>query len=569
MRDLGKILLSSFLLFSAAACAPQEEEEDPIDEVGISDGKADGATLSACESTEILKLVNDTDTTAASLRALGIGSNSARNIITRRDQSPIETIAQLDKVAYVGVATFRKLATAVKPTCEANVRSEVIFSPAPDWSQSHLARLVGLIDDAKRSIDIAIYSFRDAQVQEALKRAVARGVSVRFIYNDGGDHQKNPAGTMSSKLEEAGVDVRYVNKIMHHKVAIIDGPRTAQDRPSDAVIMTGSANWSSSAALTYDENTIVLRGQVEAVLRMQQEFNLLWANSRDFTTGTAKAPTSTMEITDVQDAPGLDIVYTSANFTPRILSGQPTFTLQRGKNAVADRLVQLIQGATKSIHIASGHLRESQVADALVAKHEADPSIDIKIYLDGQEYIGAQKQDEQDAELEACVAAAGTNTTKRDDCYESGLLYSLTMHRAGIPTRFKYYAYRWDASYAAQMHNKYFIIDGEILASGSYNLSNNAEHATMENMVIYDGAEYQPMIDAFEQSFARMWETGRAEGRLAALNAKIASGKTFPVVFDAISLDWDQVQDLKERIGAACPAIYDAQAFGLKRECVK
>ncbi len=556
MRDLAKLLVSSFLLFGAAACAPPEVE-DPIDEVGLSDGKADGETLSACEATAILRLVNDPATTVEALRSLGVASKASKNIVKRRDQSPIDTVAQLDAVGYVGRTVFGKLAAAVKPTCtQAGPSTEVIFSPHP-WAESHLARLVGLINNAQESIDIAIYSFRDAQVQDALRRAVERNVDVRMIFETAGDdaRNQNPAGTPSARLEEIGVDVRYVNRIMHHKFAIIDGPRRSADQARTAVLVTGSANWSGSAATTYDENTVFMRGQAEATLRMQREFNYLWANSRDFTLTTAAPASSSLAITDVADAPGLDIVYTSDNFLPRQTTTGPSFTLQRGKNTIADKLVQLIAGAQKSIHIASGHLRSSQVAEALLAKHAADPGVDIRIYLDGQEYLSEFAQQDQDAALEACVAAAGGDANKKDDCYESGLLFSLKMHRAGIPLRYKYYAYRWDASYAAQMHNKYFIIDGKQLASGSYNLSNNAEHQTMENMVIFDGAENQGMIASFEASFAGLWETGRAEDRLAALKSKIGSGQTFPIVFDPMALDWNQVSDLKTAIRAACPNV--------------
>src|SRR5262245_46073573 len=66
---------------------------------------------------------------------------------------------------------------------------DVIFSPRP-MKESHLARIVSEIDRATTSLDIAMYSFSDAQVSDALARAVKRGVKVRFIFNDAGDHQR-------------------------------------------------------------------------------------------------------------------------------------------------------------------------------------------------------------------------------------------------------------------------------------------------------------------------------------------------------------------------------------------
>lgn len=41
--------------------------------------------------------------------------------------------------------------------------------------------------------------------------------------------------------------------------------------------------------------------------------------------------------------------------------------------------------ADESIWVGSGHLRSRPVAEALIAKRAADPMIDIRVYLDGQE----------------------------------------------------------------------------------------------------------------------------------------------------------------------------------------
>jgi len=226
------------------------------------------------------------------------------------------------------------------------------------------------------------------------------------------------------------------------------------------------------------------------------------------------------------------------------------------RNTVSDRLVELIQGARKSIHIASGHLRSRPVAEALMARWAEDPSLDIRVYLDGQEYISEWYQDEQQKDLEDCLAAAGDSVSKTKKCIDSGYYFSYLVQSKGIALRFKYYCYRWDYHYAVQMHHKYMIIDDRVLASGSYNLSDNAEHNTIENVAIYDRAAFPDLVDAFEDNFEHIWQTGLSEGYYESLVDLIENtGDPIPIVFDSMALGWDQVTNLKQLIRDNCTAV--------------
>jgi phosphatidylserine/phosphatidylglycerophosphate/cardiolipin synthase-like enzyme len=431
---------------------------------------------------------------------------------------------------------------------------EALMSPKP-WEQSHLQRIVDIVDGADDSLDIAMYSYSDARIQQALERAVDRGVKVRFIFETGladnrllGDAKTS---SKSGRLEQIGVNVRFVNKIMHHKLVIADGPRDDLERAATAIIATGSANWSNSAATQFDENTVVISGWAELALRMQREFDLLWAHSRDFVVdATLPYELSTVEIgeDDVELGDDLDAVFTSSNFT---VSGT-TFRVT-GANTVADLLVGAIQGAERSIWIASGHLRSRAVSEALMARKAADPDLDIRVYLDGQEYISDWTHDTQVDELEACLAAAGTSESARRACLDRGFLFGYQVGQAGIPVRYKYYAYRWDHAYAPQMHHKYFIVDGETLYSGSYNLSDNAEHNTFENMIVYRSPRFAPLVRSFEANFEAIWETGR--DRYDAFLASLDTADPVPLVFDPMALEWGQVNALKAEIAANCAAV--------------
>ncbi len=53
------------------------------------------------------------------------------------------------------------------------------------------------------------------------------------------------------------------------------------------------------------------------------------------------------------------------------------------------------------------------------------------------------------------------------------------------------------------MHNKFAIIDSTTLITGSYNWTQNAEHANYENALFLDDPE---VISAYKDEFSRLWE---------------------------------------------------------------
>jgi len=560
-----------FTIAALSGCAMEAADSpDGIDDVGVvPGGKADGSDYSPCELTAVVDGLN-AGPSAEEIYAWGVHRRASNNLASARDGADgvfgtgddqlFGNIGDVDAVSWVGPVAIRQLVAANQDACVAPepAATEVIMSPQ-NYSESHLARLVELIDGAERSIDIGMYSFRDTAITDALARAVGRGVTIRFVFQSASDHRTSPSGTTSARLEELGIEVRWINKIMHHKFAIIDGPRADLSYATEGTLATGSGNWSNSAATRYDENTVIIRGNAELNLRYQREFNLLWDNGRLVVWNEEIAPIGHVEITDadITDDPDVDAVFTSANFrTYESTRYGPTFSLERGRNEVSDTWVELIRGARSSIRIASGHLRSRPIVEALIAAQEANPALDIRVYLDGQEYASEYTDDRQNDELQACLIDAGTSESQQQDCRDRGFLFSYRVHHAGIALRFKYYAYRWDYSYAVQMHHKYMIIDDETLITGSYNLSDNAEHNTMENDLVLTGAAFQSVVDAYIDNFDQLWVTGEEEGRFASYLDEVQNGtRDFPIVFTEMAIDWDQVTTLKAAIRAACPEI--------------
>ncbi len=578
---VSRASLISSLLCCVAACGGGEDLPDdglPSDDENASfasvTGKADGSGPSECQVDTMLGLLNGRLTSVEDLKEAGVHTRAAKSISAyvlgddgihgTSDDGMIESLEQLDALKYVGPSALDQIMSipdVATASCGALADASVIFSPQPS-NATHLVSVAEQIDAAQSSLDIAMYSFSNNDIFRAIERAIDRGVKVRVVFEPANAHKSDPAGTMSARLEELGADVRYINKIMHHKFVLIDGPRADLDAAKTATLISGSANWSNSAGTRYDENTVFITGSEELNLTFQREFNLLWNHSRDLEWGTPKEwVKSEIEIgeLDIPDSPFVQAVFTSDNFQTRFSSRYgETFSRVRGRSAIAEFIVEQIEEADTSILIASGHLRSRPIAEALIRKRRNDPNIEIRVYLDGQEFISEWWHGQQEQKLEECLDSAGTSTSKIEDCYDKGFYFGYALGEAGIDVRYKTYSYRWHYRTAAQMHHKYLIFDNDTIVQGSYNLSDNAEHNTMENMVLYTGEPFAQLTAHYIANFESMWKTGRDEELYSDLMEDINSapaGTTIPIVFDSMSLTWDQVDAYKDAVRDRCPAI--------------
>jgi phosphatidylserine/phosphatidylglycerophosphate/cardiolipin synthase-like enzyme len=563
-RHLAALL--SLAAVTACGDADTGSETSNVTELPFAEGSP--------EALAVLALVNDRDVTFDELdNGVGLDRRAAEGILAHRDGADavqrsmdddlFDTLSELDGISYVSTSAFTKLleyATA-QGYYDAQLAKELsaVFSPQP-YDASHLPRVAQLIDGALHSIDIAMYSYSDAGIGDALERATSRGVKVRFIFETA-NKDKNLDGdalanSKSGRLERMGVNVRYVNKIMHHKYVIVDGPRDDLAAADTARIATGSANWSNSAGTKYDENTVLLTGYPELTLRMQAEFNHLWEHSRDFVyDDTLPYELSTLAITEemIDDNPGAHVFFTSANFD----ANDTTFSVT-GANTVSDAMVEAIYGATESIHIMSGHLRSRPISEALIDKMAQSPELDVRVMLDAQEYISLYKQYSQQKDLDECLERATTDATQRK-CLDKGFYFSREIEVGGAEVRYKYYSYRWHYTYALQMHNKVMIVDGDELFTGSYNLSDNAEHNTMENMMMFRGPEFRELVASYEGTFENLWSLARDENRLGSLREEIETASSVPLVFDPMSLTWQEVTDLKDLIRDNCSDVNSSE----------
>ncbi len=144
---------------------------------------------------------------------------------------------------------------------------KIFFSP----NGGCLDAIIYEIDNAKKSIDVAMYAFTSRPIAQAIVRAYKRNVKVRIVLD-----KKFATESIYSKhifLMKKGVPVKLVSPppkrgkigLMHNKFAIIDGK----------VVLTGSFNWTAAAEYLNYENLLVFYSKEVAEI-FEREFNKLW-----------------------------------------------------------------------------------------------------------------------------------------------------------------------------------------------------------------------------------------------------------------------------------------------------
>ena len=153
------------------------------------------------------------------------------------------------------------------------------FSPDDDLQKL----LCDHITNEQEAIDIAIFSFTDKKIAEALIRAHTQGIRVRIVTDPSGVHDRFSKILF---LQENGIpiyvyNVRYkkkaratLNDIMHNKFVIFK--KNNMQRSS---VWTGSFNFTKSATLSNQENVMVSEQRL-LVKQYNAQFSRLLSRSK-------------------------------------------------------------------------------------------------------------------------------------------------------------------------------------------------------------------------------------------------------------------------------------------------
>ena len=127
----------------------------------------------------------------------------------------------------------------------------------------------------------------------------------------------------------------------------------------------------------------------------------------------------------------------------------------------ADQLIGHINDANQSIYVVIYSFTHVGISDALIRAKER--GVDVRVLFDYDQAAGSSSVDEK-------LAAAGIPIVRRNG--------------------------------PGYMHNKFTVIDGNLVSTGSFNYSNNADTKNDENLVFIWSAE---IAKKYKADFDKLW----------------------------------------------------------------
>jgi len=145
---------------------------------------------------------------------------------------------------------------------EAAPTSGAYFSPGAE----PLQKIRGLLAAAQERVEICVFTITDDRITKEVLACHRRGVDLRVITDDDKSFDR---GSDIQRLREAGVPLRVDRSEhhMHHKFALFDRRE----------LLTGSYNWTRSAANFNQENVVVTRDP-RLVSAFASMFDAFWAS---------------------------------------------------------------------------------------------------------------------------------------------------------------------------------------------------------------------------------------------------------------------------------------------------
>ena len=139
----------------------------------------------------------------------------------------------------------------------------ILFSPK-NYAMEKVERL---IDSSKESIDLSIFFLTYNKVVKKLVDAHNRGVNVRVIIDATG---ASNGYSKHQYLRDQGIEVKVENwgGKMHMKTAVIDNKH----------IVIGSMNWTKAGVTKNDENTLIIKNDIENSKYLTNHFNEMWTS---------------------------------------------------------------------------------------------------------------------------------------------------------------------------------------------------------------------------------------------------------------------------------------------------
>lgn len=215
---------------------------------------------------EILKTGTITKESRSKLNneTLVISKNAKKRELIRNEwiESSKKLIAEgcnIDTV-FSGLSLLLKNLDSNSTSAESQSNFKVAFSPGKDCKNLIIDHLVC----SKNSLDICIFTISDNDIADSIIRLHKNGLKIRVI----ADNEKaEDEGSDIMRIADSGIPVKidFSGNHMHHKFSISDNKE----------VLTGSYNWTKSAALYNQENLIVIQN-TNVIDNYSKEFEKLW-----------------------------------------------------------------------------------------------------------------------------------------------------------------------------------------------------------------------------------------------------------------------------------------------------
>lgn len=310
------------------------------------------------------------------------------------------------------------------------------------------SELLEYINNAQSTIDVCVYNNNRSGIVNALKAAKNRGVRVRYITD---------SNTGNTALTGLNFPVAYVNPnaLMHNKFMVVDAESAA-----DAVVWTGSMNWTDNNIFTDYNNVVVVHDQALARAYVK-EFEEMWGSNTDTYNSTA-ARAGSAKTDNTPHRFYINGSWVECYFSP---SDNATNAMKR-----------TFQSAASTIHFLIYSFTRNDLGTALVNEHTAGTTVRGAIANEGD--LGCEL---------TTLQTAGADVVE-------------------------------DANLSGELHHKYAIIDvnypnsDPTVITGSHNWSDGAEDVNDENTLIIHNAGIANM---FVQEFGKRWCEIKGAGNCA------------------------------------------------------
>ena len=227
--------------------------------------------------------------------------------------------------------------TKLQPTnkCESNICKEILNN----------------INNAQKSIDMAIYGYSDIpEIENAIKKAISRGVKIRMVYDINPNGQNTYPDTLKlvKIINQSSSDEQSLEslRLMHNKFFIFD----------DKTLITGSANLSYTDMCGFNSNSIVVIKSDKISDIYKNEFEQMYngkyhSEKKTFIKNNFKS-----------DKTSIDIY-----FSPQ-------------DNTVEKGILPLINKAEKYIYVPAFVMTEKRIVTALLNAKKR--GVDVKVIID-------------------------------------------------------------------------------------------------------------------------------------------------------------------------------------------